>query len=90
MNEKSRIKTILEILQQEYPRMNYYLTFHNPLELLVASILSIQVHDEKVNSTTPILFRKYKTIKDYANANLQELIGDIKTISFCAQSTCGY
>jgi endonuclease-3 len=82
MNEKSRIKKILETLQREYSNRNYYLTFHNPLELLIASILSIQVHDEIVNSTTPTLFRKYKTITDYANVNLQELIYDIKSISF--------
>ena len=82
MNGKSRIKKMLEMLHQEYPSINYYLIFHNPLELLIASILSIQVHDEIVNAATPTFFRKYKTIKDYANANLQELINDIKSISF--------
>ncbi len=74
-------KRILE-LKKQFPHAKYYLHFSNPLELLVAAILSAQARDEVVNSVTLALFKKYKTAKDYANTNLQELIKDISRISF--------
>ncbi len=73
---------IIRLLKKEYPNAKYYLNFSNPLELFVAAILSAQVRDEVVNSATPILFKKYKTAKDYSEADLDELIKDIKRISF--------
>ncbi len=73
---------IIELLKKNYPNAKYYLNFSNPLELLVAAILSAQVRDEKVNAITPNLFKKYKSTKDYANADLKELIKDIKGITF--------
>ncbi len=73
---------IISLLKKEYPHAKYYLNFSSPLELLVAAILSAQVRDDVVNATTPRLFKKYKTANDYAEAGLQELINDIKSITF--------
>ncbi|MEK6860737.1 MAG: endonuclease III [Nanoarchaeota archaeon] len=80
--EKEKANKILQILKKEYPHAKYYLNFSSPLELLVAAILSAQCRDEVVNATTPNLFKKYKAAKSYAEADLRELIKDIRTISF--------
>jgi endonuclease-3 len=77
-----KVLEIIKLLKKEYPDAKYYLNFSNPLELMVAAILSAQVRDEVVNALTPKLFKKYKTAKDYANADLQELTNDIKTVTF--------
>jgi len=77
-----KVLEIIKLLKKEYPDAKYYLNFFNPLELMVAAILSAQVRDEVVNALTPKLFKKYKTAKDYANADLQELTNDIKTVTF--------
>jgi endonuclease-3 len=76
------VSKVIQLLKKNYPNAKYYLNFSNPLELLIAAILSAQVRDEVVNSVTPKLFKKYKTAKDYANANLQELINDIRPVTF--------
>ena len=75
-------REIIRLLKKHYPDAKYYLKFSNPLELLVAAILSAQVRDETVNRTTEHLFKKYKTAKDYANADLKELTDDIKSVTF--------
>jgi endonuclease-3 len=71
-------------LKRLYPKARYYLNFSTPLELLVAAILSAQVRDTVVNSTTPALFKKYRMARDYARADLQTLIRDIRPVSFPA------
>lgn len=76
------VSKIIELLKKEYPGAKYYLNFSNPLELMIAAILSAQVKDEVVNVATPNLFKKYKTAKDYAKADLRELINYIKNITF--------
>jgi len=81
-NNMETQEKIITILKKQYPDAKYYLDFSNPLELLVAAVLSAQVRDEVVNSTTPSLFKKYKAAKDYAGAGLNELVQDIKKISF--------
>lgn len=73
---------VVKLLQKEYPKAKYYLNFSNPLEVLVAAILSAQVRDAVVNAATPALFKKYKTAKDYASADLEELISCISKVSF--------
>ena len=77
-------KTINEIeeLKKHYPDAKYYLNFSNPLELMVAAILSAQVRDEAVNKATKTLFKKYKTAKDYADADLKEFEKEISKITF--------
>lgn len=79
---KEQAELILKALDQAYPDAHYYLNFSNPLELLVAAILSAQCRDEVVNATTEKLFRKYRRAKDYANTTLAELEGDISKIPF--------
>jgi endonuclease-3 len=80
--EKKMIKAIISIFEKEYPDAKCHLNFRNPLELLIASILSAQCTDEKVNQVTKELFKKYKTAKDYANAKQVELERDIRPTGF--------
>ena len=79
---KKKAKQIRKILQKEYPAAKCSLMFTNPLELLIATILSAQCTDERVNIVTRDLFRKYKTAKDYAEAELAELERDIRSTGF--------
>lgn len=80
--DEKQVKQVLSILHTTYPNLHHYLTFSNPLELLVASILSAQVRDEVVNAATPALFKKYKTADAYAKADLKELTSMVKNITF--------
>jgi endonuclease-3 len=82
MKEEERVAKIIELLKKEYPHAKYYLNFSNPIELMVAAILSAQVRDEVVNAATPKLFKKYKSAKDYAKVSEKELANEIKTITF--------
>ncbi len=71
--ERARIREILVRLRRKYPVVGTALNFSNPLELLIATILSAQCTDERVNQVTAELFRKYRTAQDYARAPLREL-----------------
>ena len=71
-----------EILEKAYPNAHYYLNFDTPIHLLAAAILSAQTHDEVVNAATPELFEKYKTAKDFASADANELVKLTSKISF--------
>jgi endonuclease-3 len=82
MDKKQRAEEILARLREAYPQASYYLKFSNPLELLVATILSAQARDEAVNAVTAELFRKYKRAADYASVSLEELEKDIQKINF--------
>ena len=77
-----RIEKILELLDQMYPDVKVPLLHRNAWELLVATILSAQCTDKRVNEVTPALFRKYPTIADFANANQPELAQDIRSTGF--------
>lgn len=72
----------MDILEKTYPAAKAELDFTNPLELLVATILSAQCTDVRVNKTTPVLFEKYKTARDYAEADLEELMEIIRPCGF--------
>ncbi|MCK5394140.1 MAG: endonuclease III, partial [Candidatus Omnitrophica bacterium] len=61
---------ILDLLKNQYPSPKISLNFNNTLELLVATILSAQCTDKQVNIVTKLLFKKYKTVNDYATADL--------------------
>lgn len=74
--------TVMDILEKTYPSAKAELDFTNPLELLVATILSAQCTDVRVNKTTPALFEKYKTARDYAEADLEELMEIIRPCGF--------
>ena len=77
-----QIKTITEELWRLYPNAKCSLDFTNPLELLVATQLSAQCTDERVNLVTRDLFQKYRTVEDYASASQEELEQDIRSTGF--------
>lgn len=77
-----RVKAIFPILKKTYPNAKCALDHINPLELLVATILSAQCTDVRVNIVTKTLFKKYKTAADWANAPLEQIEQDIKTTGF--------
>jgi endonuclease III len=81
-HKAARLKKILAGLQQAYPDAHCELTHSNPLELLIATILSAQCTDKRVNLVTADLFRKYRSAADYAAAPQAELEQDIKTTGF--------
>ena len=70
---KQDAKKIIDILRTTYPDATCSLDFTTPFEMVVAVMLSAQCTDERVNKTTPTLFKKCKTINDYANIDLKEL-----------------
>ena len=77
-----RIGNILKALDRAYPDAACSLHSTNPLELLIATILSAQCTDALVNKVTAELFKKYRTAKDYANANPATLERDISRVNF--------
>jgi endonuclease-3 len=80
--KKKLFEKINKELKKLYPKAKIALNFSNPWELLVAVILSAQTTDKKVNEITEKLFKKYKTIDDYAKANLKEFEKDIKGVNY--------
>jgi len=83
MDKQQRAETILDRLEKEYPQVEgTELSHKNPLELLVATILSAQATDEQINKITVDLFKKYKKPEDYANVPREELEQDIRSSGF--------
>lgn len=79
---KARTAEIIARLRQRFPDARTALNFSNPLELLVATILSAQCTDKRVNLVTPALFRKYRTARDYAGADEATLQKEIQPTGF--------
>ena len=79
---KARIQRILAVLDEMYPSATCALHHSNAWELLVATILSAQCTDRRVNAVTPGLFRKYPTIRDFATANQEEMAQEIRSTGF--------
>ena len=77
-----RARTIVRRLAKAYPNARCTLNYRSPLELLVATVLSAQCTDARVNLVTRELFRKYRTAADYATARREELEADIKSTGF--------
>ena len=75
-----RATQICEVLQRTYPDAHCELNYRNPLELLIATILSAQCTDKQVNIVTADLFKKYRTASNYAEAPLAELEQDLRRI----------
>lgn len=82
LETQKRTAEIYKLLKKRYPMAACALHFTNPMELLVATILSAQCTDKRVNMVTPLLFQQYPTVKSYANAHPTELEGFIKTTGF--------
>ena len=78
----ARVQKIIAGLRQTYPDAHCELNFSTPLELLVATILSAQCTDKRVNLVTAALFKKYRSAADYAEADLRELEQAIKSTGF--------
>jgi len=81
----SRLRQLVAVLQATYPDAHCALNFTTPLELLIATILSAQCTDVRVNSVTPRLFQKYRTAADYVAAAPEELAKDIQSTGFYRQ-----
>ena len=84
---EARAPEIIDRLSKAYPDAHVALNFSNPLECLVATILSAQCTDERVNMVTKELFRKYRRAKDYLAVPEAELAADIKPTGFFNQKT---
>jgi endonuclease-3 len=78
----ARLGKIIATLQRTYPNAHCELNFANPLQLLIATILSAQCTDKRVNLVTAELFKKYRVAKDFADAPLAELEEAVKTTGF--------
>lgn len=81
------IDKILPLLKKEYPQAKIALNFSNPLEILVATVLSAQCTDERVNMVTKSLFKKYRKVQDYAKANLKTFEQEIRSTGFYRNKT---
>ena len=82
---RERAPEIVRVLSNAYPEARVALRFSNPLEMLVATILSAQCTDERVNEVTSMLFEKYRTAEDYLRVPEDELKRDIKPTGFFNQ-----
>jgi endonuclease-3 len=81
-NDAGRVRRILALLGRHYPDARCSLSFSSPLELLVATILSAQCTDARVNAVTPALFAKYRTAAAYAAADPEELRREVRPTGF--------
>jgi len=84
---KVNVKKILEKLDELYQEAECTLKFDNPFQLLIATQLAAQCTDARVNIVTKTLFKKYKTVSDFANADIAELENDIKPTGFFRNKT---
>ena len=66
-------RAIYRVLTKTYPDIRCELDFQNPLQLIVATVLSAQCTDKRVNTVTPALFKKYKNVKAFAKADVEEI-----------------
>jgi endonuclease-3 len=87
MTNRERVEQLVKALSEVYPDAHCELDFRTPLELLVATILSAQCTDKRVNLVTPKLFAKYRTAKDYAKASPATLEGMIRSTGFFRSKT---
>ncbi|KAF0143768.1 MAG: endonuclease III [Nitrospirae bacterium] len=82
MDNKKKLFEIMKKLKKEYPEPKIALNYRTPFELLVATVLSAQTTDVHVNKVTEKIFKKYKSIKDYADTPLDMLKKDVSSINF--------
>jgi endonuclease-3 len=87
MNARDRVAQLIRIFPQVYPGAHCELDFKNPLQLLIATILSAQCTDKRVNMVTPALFKKYRTAADYAKASPAQLEKAIQSTGFFRSKT---
>mgnify|MGYP001764671096 CR=1 FL=1 len=87
MKTQAEARRVFRALARQHPNADTELRYRNPFELLVATILSAQCTDERVNLTTPALFARYRTARDYAEANRAELEEFIRPTGFFRNKT---
>lgn len=80
--QKKRAAKVISLLEKEYPLAQCSLTYDTPHQLLVATILSAQCTDKRVNQITPVLFDKYTDIESFAYSNVEELAKDIRSAGY--------
>lgn len=83
--KKRRAARVLRRLEAAYPSAKIALTYRTPMQLLAAVIMSAQATDKKVNEITKTLFKKYRTVSDFASANPRMLAQEIRAIGFYRQ-----
>ena len=81
-NKKIRMANIIDFLKKEYPDSKCSLHYNSPFQLLVATILSAQCTDERVNRVTKKLFKKYPNVEDYVNLSMQQIGKEIFSTGF--------
>lgn len=79
---KKCIRAVIPILQKTYPQAECTLDYQTPLQLMIATMLAAQCTDTRVNIVTKDLFKKYRSVEDFAGASLQQLQEDIKSTGF--------
>jgi endonuclease III len=82
LEPKQRLEKTIQLLEKQYPNAKTALHYSNPIEILMATILSAQTTDVTVNIVTRKLFKKYHTAQDYADADIKELEADIHSTGF--------
>ena len=82
LEPNQRAAKIIELLEKQFPNAKTALSYSNPLEILVATMLSAQTTDERVNIVTQSLFKKYRKPEDYADVDIKELERDIHSTGF--------
>lgn len=82
MTKKERVLKLREILDEAYPNVKCSLNYTTPVEMLIATQLSAQCTDARVNIVTEKLFKKYTSVEDFASADYEELCEDIKSAGF--------
>ncbi|HMK61083.1 MAG TPA: endonuclease III [Dissulfurispiraceae bacterium] len=82
MDGKRSVALIIRRLKKEYPVLKPALNFSNPFELLVATILSAQTTDMHVNKVTEVLFKKYRSVQAFANADPDIFEHDVSSVNF--------
>jgi endonuclease-3 len=87
MTVRERVAQLVQVFPEIYPGAHCELDFENPLQLLIATILSAQCTDKRVNLVTPVLFKRYSTAADYAKAPVAELEKAIKSTGFFRSKT---
>ncbi len=82
LDPKQRTSKVIELLEKQYPKAKTALNYSTPLEILIATMLSAQTTDERVNIVTEKLFKKYHTPEDYVKVDIKELEQDIHSTGF--------
>jgi len=82
MKVSKKVEKIIDYLKRSYPSSRTALDARNPFQLLIATILSAQCTDERVNKVTPVLFERFKTVQDFARADIKEIEEYIKSTGF--------